>query len=125
MEKRTTKQLEAVKQYVLYSKEHPTAEEVCERVARDFPGTSLRTVYRNLNKLVEEGSLRKIEIPNAPDRFDSTLVPHHHIICRDCGRFEDVPFDEINGVPQLKTEDFGYKIENVEVIFRGLCPQCK
>ena len=41
---------------------HPTAEVIYSHVRRIIPDISLGTVYRNLNVLVENGYIRKLNI---------------------------------------------------------------
>ena len=50
---RYSKQRELVLQKVEQLCDHPTAEEIFDLAARECPGLSLGTVYRNLNSLVE------------------------------------------------------------------------
>lgn len=125
MDRRNTKQLQAIRRFAESVKTHPTAEDVFAVIVSEIPDISLRTVYRNLNKLSDEGILRKIQVPNAPDRFDSTLEPHQHILCTECGEFIDVfmnnekkLLDEIHGL-------CGYEITGIDVVYRGKCPECQ
>lgn len=125
MDRRSTKQLQAILRIMEGNKTHPRAEDVYNRVVAELPNVSLRTVYRNLNKLSEEGVLRKIQVPNAPDRFDITLEPHQHILCTGCGEFIDV---FMNNEERLLTEikDLcGYDITGIDVVYRGRCPDCR
>lgn len=64
--------------------------QIYERVAAEMPNVSLTTVYRNLNRLTADGKIRRITIPNEPDRFDKTVYDHYHIACEVCGFFGDV-----------------------------------
>ena len=70
---RYSKQRELVLQKVEQLCDHPTAEEIFDLAARECPGLSLGTVYRNLNSLVEAGRVRRVSIPGKADRFDHTL----------------------------------------------------
>lgn len=124
MERRTTKQLQAIRRFTESVKTHPTAEEVFSVIVTEISEISLRTVYRNLNKLSDQGILRKIQVPNAPDRFDSTLEPHQHILCTECGEFTDV---FMNNEEKLLGELHGlcgYEITGIDVVYRGKCPKC-
>ena len=56
--------------------DHPTAEMVYNCVKQEQPNISLGTVYRNLNQLVEQGTLRRIATPVSGDRFDIRVDPH-------------------------------------------------
>ena len=67
---RYSKQRELVMQTVENLCDHPTAEEIYDTAAKECPGLSLGTVYRNLNSLVEAGRVRRVSIPGQADRFD-------------------------------------------------------
>ncbi len=125
MERRNTRQLEAIKRFAECSKSHPTAEDVYNEIVKTIPDISLRTVYRNLNKLSEEGVLRKIQVPNAPDRFDSTLEPHQHILCTECGEFIDVFMNNEERLLEEIKDLCGYEITGIDVVYRGICPSHK
>ena len=77
---RYSKQRELVLQKVEQLCDHPTAEEIFDLAARECPGLSLGTVYRNLNSLVEAGRVRRVSIPGKADRFDHTLGWHSHLL---------------------------------------------
>ena len=56
--KRATRQLEAVFQALQGDPTHPFADEIYRRVRKKLPRISLATVYRNLQRLVEDGKIR-------------------------------------------------------------------
>lgn len=125
MTERNTKQKSVILDAVLSATTHPTAEQVYEKVATQIPNISLGTVYRNLNKLAECGQIRKVAVPDRPDRFDRTLHPHNHIICISCGAFgdiEDVPYDTFLSAGIAKN---GFEIIGHETVFFGKCQHCK
>ena len=47
-----SRQRECIKEYLMHTTEHPTADTVYEHVKEEFPRISLGTVYRNLNRNV-------------------------------------------------------------------------
>ncbi len=53
--------------------------------------------------MVDEGSLRKVEVPDGPNRFDFSLKNHYHVRCAKCGEVSDVDMDEIPDL--LKTAE--------------------
>ena len=91
---RYSKQRELVMQTVQNLCDHPTAEEIYDTAAKECPGLSLGTVYRNLNSLVEAGRVRRVSIPGQADRFDHTLAWHSHLYCTVCGGVTDAEVDE-------------------------------
>ena len=99
---RYSKQRELVMQTVENLCDHPTAEEIYDTAAKECPGLSLGTVYRNLNSLVEAGRVRRVSIPGQADRFDHTLAWHSHLYCTVCGGVTDaeVAGDEAGTRPE-------------------------
>ncbi|MCA9272734.1 MAG: transcriptional repressor [Phycisphaerales bacterium] len=85
-------------------------------------GIGIATVYRIVNKAVEEGDLAKVELPGAPARFEPADLPHHHHFeCDACKRVYDVP-GCAKGVTGLAPE--GFAVESHEIILRGTCREC-
>ncbi len=94
--RRNTIQKDLVRNAVYEMRRHVTANEVYEFVKEAYPTIGKGTVYRNLDILVEEGALRKVEVPDGPNRFDFTLKKdHYHVRCIKCGEIFDVDMDQI------------------------------
>ena len=70
--RRNTIQKDLVRNAVYEMKRHVTANEVYEFIKEAYPTIGKGTVYRNLDILIEEGALRKIEIPNLLERIHNT-----------------------------------------------------
>ncbi len=123
MRERNTKQKAIILDAVRCSCQHPTAEQVYQSVLHLMPNISLGTVYRNLSKLADCGEIRRIAVPDAPDRFDKTLEDHSHVCCTECGAFEDVRIPVDNRFdPELCN---GFIVQRQETVFYGYCPQCQ
>ena len=98
---------------------HPTADWVYGRLKGEFPNLSLGTVYRNLNILVEQGLIKKIDFGSTFDRYDAKTDPHYHFICENCNAIIDlnIPVDEkLND--KIK-EQTGYKTYRHRIEFFG------
>ena len=121
-----SRQRESIKNYLMATKEHPTADEVYMNVKQEFPNISLGTVYRNLNLLTDIGEAIKISTPNGGDRFDGKLEPHNHFLCTKCGRLLDLELDmqSIDEVNRLAAENFDGLITSSSTLFYGECSDC-
>ncbi len=73
------------------SHDHPTAEQVLGRVRDALPRVSLGTVYRNLDKLREQGRLRVVRLGNGQAHYDAMIDDHDHFVCEACGVVLDLP----------------------------------
>ena len=122
--RRNTIQRQLVYNAVLNSKNHPTADEIYSVIKESYPDISLATVYRNLNLLAQDNEIRKISMPDSADRFDRTVMPHYHIKCTCCDRFEDIATEYQQHLDGTVTQDTGYLVESHDIVFQGLCPEC-
>ena len=123
--RRNTIQRNLVLEAVIKLHNHPTPDEVYEYIHKEHPTISKGTVYRNLNFLIDCGQLYKVPMPDAANRVDHTLRPHYHIMCRKCGRVYDVDMPYFTKIEELVRDFHGFDIEEHQLIFTGLCPDCK
>ena len=86
---RNTKQKSLILDIINQSFQHPTAYMVHEECLKIMPNISLGTVYRNLNKLVEQNKIQRLEVPGDFERYDKTLA-HDHFICLNCSKIIDL-----------------------------------
>lgn len=111
--------LEALKE----TPDHPTAEEVLERVRQKVPSVSLGTVYRGLDALWRAGLIAKHEVPGGAARYDHEVAPHVHVVCSGCGAMADVP--GVLPLPRgLPKEAAGFRITGANLTLEGICPGC-
>lgn len=119
-----SRQREAIKEYLMQTKEHPTADTVYLNIRKTYPNISLGTVYRNLNLLADQGEILKLNCNDGSDRFDGNPMPHNHFICNDCGRVIDLEMEEIDHINKIAAAGFTGKIEGHITFFYGQCPEC-
>ena len=91
--KRYSRQRELIYEALRQTDEHPTAEMVYHWLKPENPNLSLGTVYRNLNLLADEGTIRRMAFP--VERYDARTEPHPHFCCDRCGCVYDLemPYD--------------------------------
>ncbi|HWG65279.1 MAG TPA: Fur family transcriptional regulator [Streptosporangiaceae bacterium] len=105
---------------------HSTVDAIAAGVREQFGAVSTQAVYDMLAACSAAGLLRRIEPAGHPARFERRVGDnHHHLVCRRCGRTEDV--DCVVGAQPCMDpiEDLGYVVDEAEVVFWGLCPDCK
>ena len=111
---------------VVRAQPHATAEDVLHGVRLEIGSISRQSVYDTLNTLSELGLLRRIQPMGSPARYESrTGDNHHHVICRGCGRVEDVDC-AVGDRPCLTASDaHGFDIDEADVVYWGRCPECR
>jgi len=98
-----------------------------EELAKALSGRMDRvTVYRALDALSAAGSVRRIDVGHAHAHYELTGEHHHHLICKSCGRIEDVsecPGANLEKRALQTSKHFG-RIEDHALEFFGLCNAC-
>jgi Fur family peroxide stress response transcriptional regulator len=88
---RLTRQRSAVYDHLREAYNHPTAEDVYQRVKTTIPSISLATVYKALDALVDCGLASRLVAANGSARYDARSDHHYHLRCLRSGVVEDVP----------------------------------
>lgn len=108
------------------ARDHPTAEQLHERLHAELPRLSLATVYKTLHLFAELGLARAVATPDGRARFDTPHEPHHHLRCVRCGVLVDVFDARLDvTVPDDVAAATGFEITDSEVQLAGICPACR
>ena len=118
-----TRQRELIYCIVSAAPEHRTAEEIYDLARAQMPSLARGTVYRNLGLLVREGLIRKLEMPEAPARYDREPGPHPHLVCQRCGRVEDLATPE--ALLASIQADLPGPITGYDLKLYHICPACR
>lgn len=116
-----TKYAKKILEIVDSSRSHLTAEQIFAQLRETYPTVVLATVYNNLNRLWEEGRIRKISVEGMPDRYDR-IVRHDHLVCRKCGRLLDVDLGDLTAQLEQKA---GIPILSYDLKLVYLCDACR
>ena len=107
--------------------EHPHADtdSILSAVRVALPEVSHQAVYDGLNALTAAGLVRRIQPRGTVARYESRVGDnHHHVVCRACGAIADVDC-AVGHTPCLSaSDDHGFRIDEAEVIYWGICSDC-
>jgi|SRR5262245_20166100 len=103
---------------------HVSAEELLSEASQRLPGVSLPTVYATLELFEELGVVRRVNGAGGTLLWDTRPDAHHHMICRRCGRIEDMetPLDLERA--RRSAARSGFRADRAEVVVSGLCADC-
>lgn len=121
---RFTPQRQAILEFLLETRSHPTADEIYHHVKAKFPGVSLGTIYNTLNMLKEHGHLLELSYGDLASRFDGNPINHYHIVCSKCGKVEDYHGPLVH-LEQEVMKESGFLILGHRMEFYGICPACR
>lgn len=104
---------------------HSTPDEIYARVRAKAPAINRATVYRNLDFLCE---MRLVVAARIGDHMLYEIAgetPHHHLVCRTCGKVERVGHDTVKAFFAKVEREHNFKIDMDHVALFGLCPRCR
>jgi Fur family transcriptional regulator, peroxide stress response regulator len=108
------------------SDDHPTAEQIFEKVKTDFPTTSLATIYKTIALLKSLDEVLELGFPDGSNRYDGNKpFLHPHVVCTRCRKIVDpelISLDELKDEIGKKT---GFRIDYHRLDFFGLCRECQ
>ena len=122
---RLTPQRRAVVEALAEFEGHVTATQLIERCLERDPAFVPSTVYRTLDLLEKLGLVTHIHDADGHEEFHPTpKEPHAHLICRDCGRTDELPLAEIRDfVGRVQREhDFAVDVSHLAIF--GVCGDC-
>ncbi len=117
---RPTRQRELVYEVVLGKRDHPTAEEVFDRVKALRPTISLATVYNCLDALVQCGLIKQVNFVREPTRYCPNLHEHAHFHDETTQEIHDIeiPRELMDRLRAILPP--GYKAVAIDLSFRGI-----
>ena len=128
-----TKQQDFLLAYLKEMKgKHFTAEDVRTHFESKQISIGIATIYRQLEKLVADGTLQKYFIDeHSAACFEysgencKVEVPHFHLKCELCGNLFHVECEEIQELSEHLQKEHGFAINPFRTVLYGICNACK
>jgi len=102
--------------------------EVQARLQSQFKGVGLPTIYRILESLANCGILLTAANPERQLRYylcrDIDLGHHHHFICLQCGKVEEVNLCLMEEIERYVRRRLKATVQNHLLQIEGLCAKC-
>jgi Fe2+ or Zn2+ uptake regulation protein len=109
----------------VYSHSHADTDTIFSAVRTELSDVSRQAVYDVLAALTSAGLVRRIQPSGSVARYESRVGDnHHHVVCRSCGTIGDVDCATGEAPCLAASDDNGFSIDEAEVIYWGLCPDC-
>ncbi len=122
---RLTSQRRVVAEVLQGDNVHLTADEVHQRALEKLPEISRATVYSALHELSEMGEILEVNLDGKSMRYDPNVAPrHHHLMCDSCGTVFDV-LREVDPPALSAAERHGMEIARSDIVYRGICGDCR
>ncbi|HRX15543.1 MAG: transcriptional repressor [Spirochaetes bacterium] len=123
---RKSRQKTEIRKILSQNNFHPTIEEIHLILKKRVPGVGIATVYRNIDKMVRNGEIIRLEVPGQGARFDGNTEKHYHFRCEKCNSVEDVWLDiDINSYIKTVSPLKESIIRDHMIEFTGICAECQ
>ena len=103
---------------------HLSAEELLSEASERLPGVSLPTVYATLELFEQLGIVSRVKGGGGTLLWDTRAEAHGHLICRRCGRIDDMEIALDLGRATRSAARAGFQPDRAEVVVSGLCASC-
>jgi Fe2+ or Zn2+ uptake regulation protein len=103
---------------------HLTSEQVHAELAPEHPSLSPATIYGTLDLLDELGFVRRVSTPRGATLYDGRIDAHHHVICRACGRVQDIDARVDTRAAERAARAAGFRVDHSQLTLSGLCADC-
>ncbi|MEW6179654.1 MAG: transcriptional repressor [Chloroflexota bacterium] len=126
---RMTSQRRMILRALIECADHPTAEDIYQKVKEKNPALNLSTVYRTLRWLEEHGLVNSRRFDDEPrlERFDPVVQKgedHFHFRCRMCNQIIEFDTPLVNTIKAEFVDCFSGYVESANLILYGLCSEC-
>ncbi|HKL41192.1 MAG TPA: Fur family transcriptional regulator [Clostridia bacterium] len=120
-----TSQREKILKFLLTKDDHMTIQDICTEL--DDPNVSQATIYRNLKLFLQLGLVNRVNMNSADyyEMSDQEASSHFHLTCKKCNKIIEIKDISSKSIEELIEERFGFKVTKTDIVFKGICSECK
>jgi Fur family ferric uptake transcriptional regulator len=123
---RVTRQRLIVADALIRAGRQLTAGELYDRVRQAMPSLGRATVFRSLERLVDAGVARRLELDGHVYAYVACEpTHHHHLSCSSCGRVKEIPESWVSPIAARASRQLDFEIDDARLDFYGRCAECR
>jgi Fur family ferric uptake transcriptional regulator len=126
-----TKQKEKLLEYLVKNKEkHTNVQEISAFLTAEGTPVGVATIYRQLDRLVEQGLVRKYAFDGKTCACyqyiedDEQCRSHFHLKCLSCGKLIHLDCEHLAELTRHIEDEHGFEIDYSQTVFYGRCSDC-
>ena len=126
-----TRQKEIILDYLVKNKDkHTNVQEISAYLLSGGSSVGTATIYRQLDKLVESGIVRKYNFDGKTGACYQYIDEHEHcnehfhLKCTVCGKLIHLECDHLSGVNEHIKNHHGFTVDPSQTVFYGICAEC-
>ncbi len=123
---KATLQRQIICEYLFNTDEHPTAEQIMQKISEKYPTISIATIYSTLKNLKKKKIIHELEFSNKqPSHFEPNTQPHINLICPECHEILDYESETFTTFWDLIVQEINRTPERHVIDIYALCKKCK
>lgn len=116
----------AVMKYLEETKEPVDVSMVIDYLRRRDVDTDPATVFRIMKAFTDKGLTKQVQFLEGKKRYElAGKGDHHHLICTDCGKIEDVEDKVMSDLEKEIFQNKHFKVKSHVLEFFGICKNCQ
>ena len=125
-QRRTTRQRTTISEFLAHAGDFRTAQQIHEQLRAGGDAVGLATVYRTLQSMTEAGEVDTVRTADGESAYRrcTTSGHHHHLVCRGCGRTEEIMAKAVEAWAATIAAEHGFTDVTHDVELYGLCERC-
>ncbi len=125
-QRRNTTQRAAILQVLAGTDEFVSAQDLHSALRLSGSTIGLATVYRALQDMAGGGDLDTVRNQTGEVLYRQCVQPahHHHLVCRQCGRTQEIEAPSVEKWARTVAAHYGYTDINHELELFGVCATC-
>ena len=100
-------------------------DELLQELRESGVSADFSSIFRGLNWLESEGEVQRVDLGDGKARYEANTGHHEHVLCERCGAVGEVPGCLVQGSTRLVEASTGFEITAHQLLFSGLCPECR
>lgn len=97
---------------------------ISELITRKRVDADQATIYRIIENFIQKDLISRFQFQEKKFFYEAKREEHHHAICKNCGRIEDVSSCNIKRFEREINESTGFRVESHSLEFYGMCEEC-
>ncbi|MFX1279090.1 MAG: Fur family transcriptional regulator [Promethearchaeota archaeon] len=119
----TTQRL-AICKFILSRRDHPSADQIYQRLRKDYPTISLGTIYKTIHLLKEIGLIQELGFNEGSSRYDPDMELHINMVCTKCGKIHDFKTEKVKELWNTIVSESGVKPKAQRIDLYYECEEC-
>lgn len=105
---------------------HTSLGEIYARVHAADPAADRSTLYRTLKLFVDLGLIVAADTGTGETYYEIAKPrPHHHLVCRRCGKEQEIEHAIMQGMFDQVYQAFGFRADTDHLVLFGICADCQ